>query len=150
MASTNFTAGLGNAKSSAPCAPLRNAVADRDAAVPLDFNYVVTTEYPTGFKAGAKAPVSVQYNLLPGEPTYVTATLLRTSDNTVVATQETVAEVGEHTTKMMLDVPTTAPEPVYLVSTLKPAGKAFSERVAEDRVYNTAVVNNGRRNLLRA
>ncbi len=146
LASTNFTAPMG-AKTTTPCAPLRNAV--RDPTEPADFNYVVVSDTPNGFKTGAKAPVAVQYNLLPSESTYVSATLHRTSDNTVVASQQLQAETGEHYVKMMLDVPADAgTEPVYLMAMLKPAGKAFSERVAEDRVYSVGLYN-GRRHLLR-
>lgn len=153
--------------------------------------------YPSGFKAGAATEVSVQYNLLPGsEPTYVSASLLKSSDHSVVAHAQVAAEEGEHTVRVPMDVPFGATtEPVYLTAILKvrrrdgketgfgsdrmcaqhpclmrtwtrvgasvwthihahsyahaqPAGKAFSERLAEDRVWSTAVYN-GRRNKLR-
>jgi hypothetical protein len=98
-------------------------------------------------KSGAATEVSVQYNLQPGsEPSYVSAALLKNSDNSIVATATAKAEEGEHTAKLTLDVPADATlEPVHIMATLKPIGKSFSERVAEDRVWSTAVYN--RRNL---
>lgn len=107
------------------------------------------TEYPTGFKAGGQTEVSVQYNLQPGaEASRVSAALLKNSDNSVVAHAEAKAEEGEHTVKLVMDVPPGAStEPVHIMSTLKPAGKAFSERLAEDRVWSTAVYHARRNNL---
>lgn len=115
---------------------------------PIDFNYALVKDYPTGFKAGAKTDVMVQYNLVAGsEPTYISAALLKSSDNSVVAVAQAKAEEGEHTARLPLDVPFGATtEPVYIMAMLKPAGKALSERVAEDRVWSTAVYN-ARRNL---
>jgi hypothetical protein len=102
---------------------------------------VQVTNYPTGFKAGAKTEVSVQYNLEPGSAdTYVSVAMLKNSDNSLVAHAEAKAEEGEHTAKLQLDVPMEAgTEPVHIVSMLKPAGRAFAERLAEDRVFSTAV-----------
>jgi|EP00624_Nannochloropsis_granulata_P000694 hypothetical protein len=139
LATTTFTADIG-AKVVDPCAPLKNTA--RVSSKPVDFNYVLVKDYPSGFAAGAKAPIKVQYNLMPDQPTtYVSAVLLRSSDDEVVASAAAQAEEGEHTMTMMLDVPAgaAAGEPVYLMAILKPAGKAFSERVAEDRVWSTAV-----------
>ena len=115
---------------------------------PIDFNYVLVKDYPSGFKAGGKTDVEVQYNLIAGsESTYVSAALLKNSDNSVVAVAQAKAEEGEHTIRLPMDVPFGATtEPVYIMAMLKPAGKALSERVAEDRVWSTAVYN-GRRNL---
>jgi hypothetical protein len=141
LATAAFTADLG-AKVMDPCAPLKNTA--RVSSKPATFDYVLVKDYPSGFAAGAKAPVKVQYNLLPDQPsTYVSAVLLRASDNKVVASASAQAVEGEHALTMMLDVPSgaMADEPVYLMATLKPAGKAFSERVAEDRVWATAVYN---------
>ena len=141
LATANFTADLG-AKVMDPCAPLRNTA--RVSSKPTEFDYVLVKDYPSGFAAGAKTPVKVQYNLVPDQPsTYVSAVLARSSDNKVVASAQAQAEEGEHDVTMFLDVPADAAvdEPVFIMATLKPAGKAFSERVAEDRVWSTAVYN---------
>ncbi len=106
--------------------------------------------YPTGMKAGGPTEVTIQYNLRAGsEPTYVSAALLRNSDDSQVAAATIKAEEGEHTAKLTLEVPADAgTEPVHILATLKPIGKSFSERTAEDRVWSTAVYY--RRNNLRA
>jgi hypothetical protein len=148
LATTTFTADLG-AKVMAPCAPLRNTA--RSPSKPVDFDYVLVKDYPSAFHAGAKTPVEVQYNLMPDQPSmYVSATLLRSSDNTVVVSAQEKAKEGEHDLTMFMDVPADAlmSEPVYLMAVLKPAGKAFSERVAEDRVWATSVWQ--QRRMLRA
>lgn len=108
---------------------------------------MLVQDYPSGFKSGAPTEVKVQYNLQPGsEPTYVSAALLKNSDNSPVAVAQAKAEEGEHLVTLKLDVPADASlEPVHIMAMLKPAGKAFSERQAEDRVWSTAVYN--RRNL---
>lgn len=141
LATAAFTADLG-AKVMDACAPLKNTA--RVSSKPATFDYVLVKDYPSGFAAGAKAPVKLQYNLTPDQPsTYVSAVLLRASDNKVVASAQAQAEEGEHDVTMMMEVPAgaMADEPVYLMATLKPAGKDFSERVAEDRVWSTAVYN---------
>lgn len=145
IAQVAFDAPLGD-KVETPCAPLRNS-ARTPKAVP-DFDYVLVRDYPSGIKAGTVADVAVQYNLQPGsEPTYVSATLLKNSDNSVVAMAQAKAEEGEHLIKFKLDVPFEATtEPVHIMAVLKPAGKAFSERQAEDRVWSLGIYNN-RRNL---
>lgn len=91
----------------------------------------------------------MQYNLLPGaEPSYVSASLLRNSDNSVVARAQVKAEEGEHTAKLRFDVPMEAgTEPVHIMATLKEEGKAFSARMAEDRVWSTAVYYARKNNL---
>jgi hypothetical protein len=108
---------------------------------------VIVKDYPSGVKTGAQTEVSVQYNLQPGsEPTYVSVAMLKNSDNSEVAVATAKAEEGEHLAKLKLDVPAEASlEPVHLRATLKPVGKAFSERVAEDRVWSLGLYN--RRNL---
>lgn len=144
LATTTFTTDMDNSKVRDACAPLKNSAIDRPK--PVDFNYVALTDYPSGFQSGKKTPVQVQYNLMPGqESTYVSATLLQASDNKVVATAQAQAKEGEESIKMELDVPADATtEPTYLMATLKPAGKAFSERIAEDRAFSTAVYHANR------
>lgn len=104
-------------------------------------------DYPSGIKTGAETQVKVQYNVQPGsEPMYVSVAMLKNADNSVVATATEKAEEGEHLTTLKLAVPADAAiEPVHFMSTLKPIGKAFSERVAEDRVWSLGLYN--RRNL---
>lgn len=73
--------------------------------------------------------------------------MLKNSDNSPVAVAQAKAEEGEHTTTLKLDVPADATtEPVHLMAMLKGAGKAFSSRVAEDRVWSLGTYNL-RRNL---
>lgn len=107
------------------------------------------TDYPTGFRAGAPQEVTVQYNLLPGaEPSYVSASLLRNSDNSVVAHAQAKAEEGEHTAKLRFDVPMEAgTEPVHILATIKEEGKSFHARMAEDRVWSTSVYYARKNNL---
>lgn len=138
LASTTFEAAAG-AKVASPCPPLRNtAIAPK--AVP-SINYVYLKDAPRDFKIGQRASVSVEYNNLDeSEPSTVTLGLFRQSDNTPIAQASAPALKGKHTIKLPIDVPATAiTEPVYLSATITPDGKAWNDRLAEDRIYNTVV-----------
>lgn len=137
LASTSFETEFG-AKVVNACAPVKNS-AHPTADVP-DFNYVVLANYPGGFVAGAKTPVTVQYNYQGAEPATITTSLKRNSDDSVIATVTKDAEQGEHTLRMPLDVPREiGPDPVYLTTDIIPVGKDATESVAQDRAWSTSI-----------
>jgi hypothetical protein len=137
LASTTFTAPLGD-KVTDPCAPIKGKTAGPLTAP--DFDYVVLSAFPKGFTAGQKAAVAVDYNLATEGPTIVSAALMRSSDNSLVASAAAPAKSGLNSAKLSFDVPAdVAGQPVYLVANLTPDGKAWEDRLAEDRIYTTSV-----------
>lgn len=122
------------------CAPVKNTA--HNIADKPDFNYVVLAEYPGALVAGARTPISVQYNYQDDAPAAITTSLVRNSDNYVIAQVTKEVEKGEHTVKVPLDVPReVGPDAVHLTANLVPVGKdAATDSVAEDRAWSTSIM----------
>lgn len=137
LASTSFEANMG-AKVADACAPQKNA-----AFTPKEgpaINYVYLKRFPTDFKAGQTQVVVVDYKKLTEEKAQLVVGLIRASDNTPIAQTKVTAEKGHHVVKLPFTLPADAvTEPVYLEATIVPEGKTWTERIADDRIYNTFI-----------
>jgi hypothetical protein len=138
LASTTFSAPLSD-KVTEPCAPIKGKSAGPDIAP--DFDYVVLNSFPQTFTAGQSFPVTLGYNLATATaPTTVSVAMMRSTDNSLVASAAAPAQAGLNQAKLNLAVPAdVVGQQVYLVANLTPEGKAWEDRLAEDRIYNTAV-----------
>jgi hypothetical protein len=137
LAETSFIAATGS-KTGAACAPVKGLASSAPKADALPQDYVVIKSFPTNIMVGQRNAFTLTYNKLEGsETSLVSIAVMRSSDNTLIASAAVPAKAGPHTVKQFVDIPADTPsQDVYIVATLTPVGKDYSGRLSEDRRYN--------------
>jgi len=81
---------------------------------------------PMTLTPGTKVPVGVEYDLVTGEKSTLSVSLMSKGPNTLISSNAVDAEPGKNT--VVVDVPIPANvenEPVYIVATLTPAVSSY-------------------------